>query len=245
MLLRRLSDYRAVWLAIGSRNRSLEWPGWPKKCSFLIFRKNYVKPISCNISKIIFELPSMYTCIENNIFIAVLLCLTSADKWLKYGRYGVKLYYIHKWDVDQQTLLSPSVDSICSPSPAMVMSPYEWKILEWDEKPKQTYLHIYMIVTIGKYFHHLLMYVEIVYTEPIWHFVCIQTYTVESGANFRGLSIFFRIWLVGDGGGGLKGKRTPLKLILFETSYLSLQRLLKSLNDEDTDIGRFENATIC
>ena len=46
-------------------------------------------------------------------------------------------------------------------------------------------------------------------------------------------------------GGGLKGKRTPLKLILFETSYLSLQRLLKSLNDEDTDIGRFENATIC
>ena len=24
----------------------------------------------------------------------------------------------------------------CSPSPAMVMSPYEWDILEWDEKPK-------------------------------------------------------------------------------------------------------------
>ena len=24
---------------------------------------------------------------------------------------------------------------ICSPSPVMVTSPYEWKILEWDDKP--------------------------------------------------------------------------------------------------------------
>ena len=26
-----------------------------------------------------------------------------------------------------------------SPSPLMVTSPYEWKILEWDDKPKQTH----------------------------------------------------------------------------------------------------------
>ena len=32
---------------------------------------------------------------------------------------------------------------------------------------------------------------------------------------------------------GLKGKITPRKLILFETNYLSLQWLLKSLNDDD------------
>ena len=38
-------------------------------------------------------------------------------------------------------------------------------------------------------------------------------------------------------GGGLKGKITPKQLILFETSYLSLQRLLKSLNDDDAGIA--------
>ena len=27
---------------------------------------------------------------------------------------------------------------ICSPSPAMVTSPYEWKILEWEDKLKKT-----------------------------------------------------------------------------------------------------------
>ena len=50
------------------------------------------------------------------------------------------------------------------------------------------------------------------------------------------------VWCgVGGGGGGgggwvaggLKGKITLRKLILFETSFLSLQWLLKSLNDDD------------
>ena len=41
-------------------------------------------------------------------------------------------------------------------------------------------------------------------------------------------------WLVGDKWeGGLKGKITPRELISFETSYLSLQWLWKSLNDDD------------
>ena len=39
------------------------------------------------------------------------------------------------------------------------------------------------------------------------------------GTSFRGL--------VGGGEGGLKGKITPGKFILFEMSYLSLQWLLK------------------
>ena len=39
------------------------------------------------------------------------------------------------------------------------------------------------------------------------------------------------------GGGGLKGKITLRKLILFETSYLSLQWLLKSLNNDDAGIA--------
>ena len=34
------------------------------------------------------------------------------------------------------------------------------------------------------------------------------------------------------GGGGLKRKISPKKLILFETTYLSLQWLLKTLNDD-------------
>ena len=36
---------------------------------------------------------------------------------------------------------------------------------------------------------------------------------------------------------GVTRKITPGKLILFETSYLSLQFLLKSLNDDDTGIA--------
>mgnify|MGYP003684644511 CR=1 FL=1 len=36
-----------------------------------------------------------------------------------------------------------------------------------------------------------------------------------------------------EGGGGLKGKITPRELISCETSYLSLQWLWKSLNDDD------------
>ena len=38
-------------------------------------------------------------------------------------------------------------------------------------------------------------------------------------------------------GGWLKGEITPRKLILFETSYLSLQWLLKSLKDDDAGIA--------
>ena len=38
-------------------------------------------------------------------------------------------------------------------------------------------------------------------------------------------------------GRGLKGKITPRKFILFETSYLSSQWLLKSLNDDDAGIA--------
>ena len=63
------------------------------------------------------------------------------------------------------------------------------------------------------------------------------------GVNFRGLSSSwghnFVDWLVGDKweGGGLKGKITPTKLILIETSYLFLQWLLKSLNDDHTGIA--------
>ena len=45
--------------------------------------------------------------------------------------------------------------------------------------------------------------------------VC-QYFTGSWGCNFVDL-------LVGDRGGGLKGKITPEKFILFETSYLSLQ----------------------
>ena len=37
--------------------------------------------------------------------------------------------------------------------------------------------------------------------------------------------------------GGCDKKDNPGKLILFETSYLSLQLLLKSLNDDDTGIA--------
>ena len=42
--------------------------------------------------------------------------------------------------------------------------------------------------------------------------------------------------VVGGGGGGER-KVTPGKVILFETSYLSLQWLLKLLNDNDTGIA--------
>ena len=36
---------------------------------------------------------------------------------------------------------------ICSPSPAMLTSTYEWKILEWDEKPQTNKPQIFMHLT--------------------------------------------------------------------------------------------------
>ena len=47
------------------------------------------------------------------------------------------------------------------------------------------------------------------------------------------------IGCLGKSGRGewLKGKITPRKMILFETSYLSLKWLMKSLNDDDAGIA--------
>ena len=41
---------------------------------------------------------------------------------------------------------------ICIPSPVMVTSPYEWKILEWDENPEQKKNRVHYYGTVKFWF---------------------------------------------------------------------------------------------
>ena len=64
---------------------------------------------------------------------------------------------------------------ICSPSPAMVMSPNEWKILEWDEK-LQTNIYMCHIVWTVLYISNNIICSQFIAQE---HYLLISIYANE------------------------------------------------------------------